>query len=1137
MKLRTMNRKTVLIVCFLLYLIILSMTSQNLQAQGMEEITDYSEDLVASSQDDFVNLVLFVDFSDTVTHNHSSLDNYCFKKEGNADKTFMLFNGTDGSDVVVDKRALRPYLYNISYGAFCVENIFPQYDETTNTIHSYELSGTASYYAANPSELLSDLMDKLNADNEAKNRIGSMDLSHRENGVLDNVMIVAGCATGGTSDPFGGVTYKTGGASFTNIDGESYSVGSFNIVTESGAYLGVTGSGLLIHEFMHSIGYPDLYSNALVDGVKPIPVGAWDIMSSVSAQVQYPLAYMRQSVSGWLELPVVSTNQSGYTLTAASATNQDNKNNQAVILKTPYSDSEYFVVEYRKQNSVYSPQGGFSYDYDTKIGGSGIIIYRVNTNLHSNISGAPFMVYVFRPGDSVASNGYEAANSDTVYISDAYLSAESGRTGYGCEDISAGLSDNAITYSDGTNSGIVIKNVGSADDDTISFDISFSRTNEDNYWETVTAGRNNENSKSISSYMDTDGTLYCLQTAYDSSGGGTGFYKMKDGTWTKISEAPNHSGITPVALTKYNGSFYMAYTDGAEHVVLAQYNGNGFSTVFTSDITVTEYDMVSDDRGITLVYNGSGYRGMYAYSYSKDSASLSTISVDNGTWMANPQITLSNGNPYIVYRNASSGNTLVVKQYDNGSWKELPFAISSDVYTIKGYDKSLYLILKNAGMLELYEMDTENIGAGFIKKEDSGISDESISNLDMCISNGFPYIIYGNTNVTKAIGFIAGNWQNVGNPIATTTIDNISFFDWNGCLYVVYRENNSLQTYVKKYMIGDSGNEGEDIPDEPDNPVTPTPPVNPEIPVLEPSILSGTAHVQSFGDRKGDYDGTTLKLGTTGQGKRLESVTLNLTNNTGYAGSIRYRVHRQTYGWTDWIDAGYPAGTTGQGKRLEAIQLELTGELAKHYSIRYRVHIQTYGWNQGWQYDGALAGTAGEAKRLEALEIQLIPRTETMNVTYRVHRQTYGWEKTWSTGGVVSGTTGQSKRLEGITIALTGNQYDGGITYSTHVQSYGWMNGVSDGRMSGTYGQAKRLEGIRIQLTGEVSRYYDIYYRVHAQSYGWLSWAKNGESAGTEGLSKRLEAIQIVMVPKGGMAPSKSYGGITSVSDLSYIKR
>lgn len=303
--------------------------------------------------------------------------------------------------------------------------------------------------------------------------------------------------------------------------------------------------------------------------------------------------------------------------------------------------------------------------------------------------------------------------------------------------------------------------------------------------------------------------------------------------------------------------------------------------------------------------------------------------------------------------------------------------------------------------------------------------------------------------------------------------------------------------------------------------------------------ISGKAHIQSYGDVEGTWDGTTFRLGTIGEGKRLESIQINFQNSTGYVGAIQYRTHRQTYGWDIWRQSYWmnseSSGTNGESKRIEGIQIRLVGEIAEHYSIRYRVHAQTYGWEQGWQYDGALAGTTGESKRLECVEIQLVPKTEKMDVSYRVHRQTYGWEKTWANSGDVSGTVGQSKRLEGINISLTGNEHPGYIYYRTHVQTYGWMKNADMGDMSGTQGEAKRLEAIEIGLEGEVADYYDIYYRVHSQTYGWLGWAKNGEPAGTAGLAKRLEAIQIVLVKKGEGAPATTYNGVTQTTDSPYV--
>lgn len=321
---------------------------------------------------------------------------------------------------------------------------------------------------------------------------------------------------------------------------------------------------------------------------------------------------------------------------------------------------------------------------------------------------------------------------------------------------------------------------------------------------------------------------------------------------------------------------------------------------------------------------------------------------------------------------------------------------------------------------------------------------------------------------------------------------------------------------------------------------TPTPTPEPEIVPSAELIPSGTAHVQDVGDVPVSVDPETgiMTLGTTGQGKRLEEITIDFENTTGLSGTMEYRVHVQDIGWMDWTEAGNPAGTEGISKRIEAIEIRLTGELADYYSVEYCVHIQDYGDMQGWVADGALAGTTGESKRIEQIKVRIVPKGsgDSMSVKYRVHIQDIGWEGSYASGGAMSGTSGQSKRLEAIEIFLTGGQYSGGIKYKTHVQDIGWESSYAqNGEMSGTQGQAKRLEGISIELYGEVAEYYDIYYRVHAQDIGWMGWAKNGEYAGTAGRSARLEGIQIVLVPKGGAAPGATYNGITAATDKAFI--
>ena len=343
-------------------------------------------------------------------------------------------------------------------------------------------------------------------------------------------------------------------------------------------------------------------------------------------------------------------------------------------------------------------------------------------------------------------------------------------------------------------------------------------------------------------------------------------------------------------------------------------------------------------------------------------------------------------------------------------------------------------------------------------------------------------------------------------------------------------------------------------------------------PVVTPNVtVSYRTHVQSIGWQNPVTNGTMS--GTSGKAKRLEGIEISVAGNSNLG--IQYTTHCQSYGWLPWSANGEMNGTEGEAKRLEAIKIQLTGADKDKYNVYYRVHAQSYGW-LAWAANGAPAGTAGLAKRLEAIQIVIVKKGESfdhaigniqsargeayiasstananpvvagennVNVEYRTHVQSFGWQG-WKYNGVMSGTSGKAKRLEGINIKLTNKPYSGSIVYTTHVQSIGWQgneNNVNtwfrDGQMAGTSGRAKRLEAIRIALTGEMAEHYDVYYRVHAQSFGWLDWTKNGEAAGTAGLAKRLEGIQIVLVPKGGAAPARNYGGVVTINNNSYIKR
>ncbi len=410
------------------------------------------------------NLVVFVNFADTTTHTHLNNPSngiYCFMDDP---KIAEYFTG-EGDNA----KALSSYIDNISYGQQQVENIIPQYNSDTNKVTPVTLSYGIDHYGNDStngdSNMIQEVVRKLN---ESGIINSSTNLDRNGDGSIDNLMLVIASGTDEQNAKFNGhMAYYSGSDAINEKQ-----VSGYTVIPEYRSYQSITGqSGVIIHEYLHSLGYSDLYTSESGSYSSRYPVGQWDIMASASDYLQYPLAYYRSTVSKWFSIPTVTTDQKSYTIRAVSATDSSNKDNQAVIIKTDYSTNEFFVVEYRKQ-----AEKGTS-GYDEIIPGSGLVIYRINTSAQKgNMTAPPYGAYVFRQGDSL-SDSIELASNDAL-TNTSFFSAESGRTSYGNADKSKGISDNAITYSDGTNSGIVISNIGSASGDTISFDIDFAEVND-----------------------------------------------------------------------------------------------------------------------------------------------------------------------------------------------------------------------------------------------------------------------------------------------------------------------------------------------------------------------------------------------------------------------------------------------------------------------------------------------------------------------------------------------------------------------------------------------------------------------------------------------------------------------------------
>ena len=282
----------------------------------------------------------------------------------------------------------------------------------------------------------------------------------RGDGYIDNLTIIVQVDGNNANGAFGSRKADLGDNQTLLHD---WHVGAYNVLPTSMLRLGSDydqGYALASHEFLHTLGAPDLYRTA---GENGDPVGRWwDLMAGPNFTASYPLAYTRSEL-GWMEIETLKDSGT-YTLWPAEGAS----GTRAYILKTPRSDSEFFVVEYRKK-----PENRQDYDY--YIPESGLIVYRVNNavDYHTNKEGNNY-IYVFRKDTTDPAKATEEASKATV--------GGQYRKSLGSSDLNAHYTSDTIFYSDGSNSGIVIDNVVTKEDGSVSFDVEFPVLSADSYW-------------------------------------------------------------------------------------------------------------------------------------------------------------------------------------------------------------------------------------------------------------------------------------------------------------------------------------------------------------------------------------------------------------------------------------------------------------------------------------------------------------------------------------------------------------------------------------------------------------------------------------------------------------------------------
>ncbi len=374
------------------------------------------------------NLVIFIRFSDD-TEFSRTLSSY----------------DTMLNDTAVGANSMNNYFQEVSYGDLTVQSSF--YPQGGTMVVSYQDTQPRAYFqpynaTTNPSGYNGDdqrtereqsMLER--AINAISGSVSGIELDGDNDGDVDSVNFIVRGSPDGWSDLLWPHKWSLYTKNVT-INGDRVYEYAFQLETS----LDFSGVGVLCHEMFHVLGAPDLYHYYERKDVNP--VYKWDLMEYNQNPPQHMMAYMKYRYGKWIDSIPEITSSGTYTLNPLTSSD-----NNCYKIASPYTTSEYFMVEYRRQTGT----------FESSLPGSGLIVYRINTAADGDGNrDLPDEVYIYRP------NGTNTVNGDP---DSAYFSSESGRT-----TITSATSPNGFLSSN-ADGGLNISSVGSAGD-AISFTVT-----------------------------------------------------------------------------------------------------------------------------------------------------------------------------------------------------------------------------------------------------------------------------------------------------------------------------------------------------------------------------------------------------------------------------------------------------------------------------------------------------------------------------------------------------------------------------------------------------------------------------------------------------------------------------------------
>jgi len=686
-------------------------------------------------------------------------------------------------------RSVSRYISTISDGQVTVNTYFPQV--VNNVFQPITIQGSASAYpdAAHGEQFVQQVITA------AQNTSGlyfppKLDSMHGGD-YIDNLTIIVQVDENNTSGAFGSRKADWGNNQ-TLLYG--WHVGAYNVLPTSMLRLGTAydqGYALASHEFLHTLGAPDLYRTA---GETGDPVGRWwDLMAGPNFTASYPLAYTRREL-GWMEIETLKDSGT-YTLWPAERTS----GTRAYILKTSRSDSEFFVVEYRKK-----PEKENRQDYDYYIPESGLIVYRVNNavDYHTNKEGNNY-IYVFRKDTTDPAKAQE----------DAYKATVGGqyRGSLGSSDLNAPYTADTIFYSDGSNSGIVINNVVTKEDGSVSFDVEFPVLSADSYWLPKGESINGLSSPAITG--DTTGnSLYLAGVVNENGKNQLKIYSLEasDSSWKVMQAAADVGRGSQVDILSAAGKIYVAYTDASGYLCVLQVSAKNVQQIYRSQTAIhpLRMELLYEQDSLWISYAAGNT--LELINVRQPDSSLPPLTV-SGFSISGTKHFFYDNKWYAVYcdyfAQGTAGNGCIAVLQD-GYWQKL--------YTMDQLGKASYVDACVAGgKLYLAAVNNSNATTAMLTYDGQQWDENILTDIQsrdvvrLVVKDRIPYVFWtsGNEKILQAAYLKDDSWQKLASTIGTD-IDGFDIFCGDNTLYAVGATTNGIASVKTMKTV-------EGIPDPP----------------------------------------------------------------------------------------------------------------------------------------------------------------------------------------------------------------------------------------------------------------------------------------------------------------------------------